>query len=332
MISAAANANIALIKYWGRRDEELVLPNNNSISFTMDEQLQTITTVEFDQKLSRYELHLDGKPANEKETTRVVRFLEIVRAMAKTRSYAKVVSKNSFPKAAGLASSASGFAALAAAASKAAGLELTESQLSALARRGSGSAARSIAGGAVEWLSGKKKDGSDCYAVQISPTEKWTDLRNVIAITNSHEKKVGSSDGMKITTETSSLYKARLKSVEQRLETVRQAIKENNFEKMATAIMQESNNMHAIMLDSWPPIVYLNKTSFEIMENVLELNASYGKPVAAYTFDAGPNAHVYTTSKYEDEIRSALREVQGIEKIMTCKVGNGIRYHKQHLI
>jgi diphosphomevalonate decarboxylase len=125
---------------------------------------------------------------------------------------------------------------------------------------------------------------------------------------------------------------ARLATVGKRLEIVSGAIKEGNFEKMAQTIMQESNNMHAVMLDSWPPLVYLNRYSFEIIEKVLELNASYGKSVAAYTFDAGPNAHIYTTSKYENEVKKLVQSVSGVEKMRVCKVGEGLRYSNNHLI
>jgi len=330
-VTAIANSNIAIIKYWGMRDERAVLPTNSSISFTMDDRLQTTTSVEFDESLKKDEMLLDGQPASEKECTRVTEFLEIVRASAKNAGFARIVSNNSFPKAAGLASSASGFAALAAAASKAAGLELSEEQLSALARRGSGSASRSIFGGAVEWQAGKKKDGSDCHGEQLSPPERWRELRNVIAITSSREKRISSMEAMKRTVKTSKLFHARLKGVEERLALVRKAIAENDFEGMAPATMQESDSMHAVMLDSWPPVVYLNEISLHIMRKVVELNELHGRPVAAYTFDAGPNAHVFTTSKHEDDVKKALGEVWGIEKIMTCWIGNGIRYSRKHL-
>ena len=329
--TATTNANIALIKYWGRRNDELVLPTNNSISFTMDDQLKTITTVEFDEKLKEDQLFIDEEVAKKKEVERASKFLDVVRQMAKINTRAKVHSQNSFPRSAGLASSASAFAALAVAASNAAGLKLDQKQLSMLARRGSGSASRSIHGGAVEWIAGSKEDGSDCFAKQLSSEGKWTHLRNVIAITNSHEKKVGSADGMKQTIKSSPLYKARLASVEERLKIVRNAIETVDFESMASAIMQESNNMHATMMDSWPPIVYLNSTSFEIIEKVLELNSRYGKNVAAYTFDAGPNAHIYTTAKYEKEIFEMLQGMNGVEKVMIAKVGEGAKTLNKHL-
>lgn len=331
--TAAANANIAIIKYWGRRDDRLRIPTNDSISFTMDDQLESITTVEFDHSLKRDMLVLDGRPATAKELARVSGFLDIVRHMMERPAHAKVVSKNNFPRAAGLASSASGFAALAAASARATGIRMDLKALSALARLGSGSAARSIYGGAVEWRAGKRKDGSDCHAVQLSPPERWKDLRNVIAITSSTEKRISSTDAMARTVKTSEMFTCRLASVEKRLRVVRKAIAGHDFEGMAQTIMQESDSMHAAMLDSWPPITYLNGTSLEIMRKVVELNQSYGRPVAAYTFDAGPNAHIYTTAKHESEVRKILAGMKGngIEKIMDCRVGQGIRYPDSHL-
>ncbi|MDD5337018.1 MAG: diphosphomevalonate decarboxylase [Candidatus ainarchaeum sp.] len=329
--TALANSNIALIKYWGRRDDELVLPANSSISFTMDEQLSTKTTVEFANGLASDDVYLDGRKATEKEYARVVSFLDLVRAKAGVKLKAKVVSQNTFPKSAGLASSASGFAALAAAASKALGLGLDGKGLSMLARRGSGSASRSIFGGCVEWHAGKKKDGSDCYAEQISPPSKWKDLRNIIALSSMEEKHIGSAAGMGITAKTSSLYAARLKSVGKRLVEMRKAVRKRNFEAMAPIIMRDSDSMHATMLDSWPPIVYLNETSFRIMREVLALNQSKGKYAAAYTFDAGPNAHIYTTAKYAEEIKRMLAELPGVMKIIECKIGEGIRFSEEHL-
>jgi diphosphomevalonate decarboxylase len=329
--TAFANSNIAIIKYWGRRDRKLGLPSNSSLSFTMDSQLSTCTTTEFSPSLAQDTLILDGRPANVKETARVGDFLDIVRRMAGLKLRARVVSNNTFPKSAGLASSASGFAALAGAASRAAGLNLNQRELSILARLGSGSASRSILGGCVEWKAGKNKDGSDSYAVQLSPPGKWKDLRNVIAISSMEEKKVGSAEGMQMTAKTSSLFPARLKAVEKRLSEMRSAVKAHDFEKMAPLIMQESDSMHACMLDSWPPIVYLNETSFRVMRCVLELNESLGKFAAAYTFDAGPNAHVYTTAKYASEIRKMLGEMPGVMKVIECRVGEGVIFPEKHL-
>src|SRR3989338_761314 len=325
--TAIANSNIAIIKYWGKRDERLILPTNNSISFTMDEQLSTTTTVEFDSALKRDEAILDGKIADEKEYERVSNFLNVVRARAKIKLFAKVVSNNTFPKAAGLASSASGFAALAAAASKAVGLDYSMKDISILARLGSGSATRSVYGGAVEWQKGSASDGNDSYAVQLSPASNWKHLRNIIAIVDAEKKKVSSRAGMAETVKTSKRFSSRLEAVGKRLEIVRSAIKDNNFESMADIIMEDSDDMHACMADTIPPIVYMDETSNKIKKAVRALNES--EKIAAYTFDAGPNANIYTTNP--NEVKSMLKEINGIKKIIECKIGEGIRFSEKHL-
>ena len=130
---------------------------------------------------------------------------------------------------------------------------------------------------------------------------------------------------------TSALFQSRLKTMDARLKTVRAAIKRNTFEDAVIPIMQDSDNMHAVMLDCWPPVRYLTDTSFEIMEKVLELNESHGKPVAAYTFDAGPNAHVYTTEKYAHEVERMLKYTDGVLRTLNCKIGKGIRFVNEDL-
>ncbi|MEW6528481.1 MAG: diphosphomevalonate decarboxylase [Candidatus Micrarchaeota archaeon] len=328
--TATANANIALIKYWGKRDEKLILPTNSSLSFTMDEQLSTKTTVEFSNEFNNDEFYLNGQKATDKETARIIEFLDLIRARAKTSLKAKVISQNTFPKSAGLASSASAFAALAGAASKAAGIELSTRELSIIARRGSGSAIRSIYGGAVKWEMGKKKDGSDSIAVQLVNKEHWPEIRNVIGIMTKEEKKVSSRAGMAETIKTSSLYKVRLKSVRKRLKIAETAILKKDFHALAEIIMRESNNMHAVMFDSWPPIMYLNNASKGIIESTINFNLEKGKNAIAYTFDAGPNPHLYTTVEYVNDAKALLKE-NGISEIIVCKVGDGLQFSKNHL-
>lgn len=330
--TAIANSNIAIVKYWGKRNYELNLPTNDSISFTMDDQLQTKTTVEFDKKLKTDEFVLDGKVATKKECARVRTFLDIVRKMARIKESARVVSNNSFPKSAGLASSASGFAALAGAASKAAELDLSMKSLSILARCGSGSASRSIFGGAVEWFAGINRDGSDSYARQLSPPEKWKDLRNIIAIVSEEEKKVSSIEGMRLL-KTSKRFKQRLIDVEKRLEIVRATVRNCDFSVMPRVIMEDSDDMHAVMADCTPSVVYMNEISHEIRNKVIEFNEKNGfsNPLAAYTFDAGPNAHVYTTTKYSKEIEKMLKEIDGVKRVLVCGIGKGIGFSNAHL-
>lgn len=320
-----ATPNIAVVKYWGKRDNALNLPDNGSVSVTMDESLRTVTSVEFDPSLREDILILNGKPALQGETERASRVLNAIRKEAGIRTKARVSSKNNFPTAAGIASSASGFAALACAASDAAGLRATGKQLSMFARLGSGSACRSVLGGFVEWKMGVKKDGSDSYAVQIAPASHWGGLRNVIAITNPERKKIGSASGMEITAKTSKLYPERVRLNPKIIGMMKRAIMARNLENFLTLTMRESSHMHAVMLDSFPPIIYLNDISRKIMRAVLEYNESRGEVCAGYTFDAGPNAHVYTTAKCENEVRKLLSGVEGVQKIIVCAPGNGPR-------
>jgi diphosphomevalonate decarboxylase len=315
--------NIAVIKYWGKRDYDLNLPANGNISVTMDGQLRTTTTVRFDSKMKSDKLFLNGKQAKPNETARVSKVLDIVRKRARITTCALIVSKNNFPTAAGIASSASGFAALALAACCAAGLKLSMREISVIARIGSGSASRSVYGGFVEWKMGERKDGRDSYAVPIAPASHWRELRNVVAIVDAGRKKVGSEDGMKITAKTSKLYPLQLKGKERRLALMRRAIKEKNMPLFASVAMEDSDLMHACMKDSKPSIVYLNSTSQKIKEAVRAFCAKKGSIVAGYTFDAGPNAHIYTTAKYANGIARMLRKVKGVKKIMVCRPGDG---------
>jgi len=320
-----ATPNIAVVKYWGKRDSELNLPYNGSVSVTMDETVSTRTTAQFIPSISHDELFLNGKRARQDETSRASRVLDAVRQSAGLRLRARVYSENNFPTAAGIASSASGFAALACAAADAAGMRASSRQLSCFARMGSGSACRSVLGGFVEWKMGRKADGSDSYAVQIAPASHWRHLRNVIAITDAGRKLIGSDTGMQLTVSGSALYKERLRKMPSLIRGMKSAILSRDLPAFLSLSMKESSNMHAVMLDSSPPIIYLNDISREIMRAVHSFNESQGGTVAGYTFDAGPNAHVYTTEKHAKKIARMLLETKGVKKTLICRPGEGPR-------
>ncbi|MDD5022636.1 MAG: diphosphomevalonate decarboxylase [Candidatus ainarchaeum sp.] len=330
--TALANSNIAIIKYWGNSNDELIIPSNNSISFTMDDKLQTKTTVILDEEFTIDELWINDQKATAKETERVASIIELVRIKAKSKLKAKIFSENSFPKGAGLASSASSFAALSGATCKAYSLGLNKKELSKIARMGSGSASRSIFGGAVEWIKGIRKDGEDCYAQEIAPKEKFKELRNIVAILERKEKKIGSREGMKITTSTSKNFENRLIEVEKRLKIAREAILDFDFEKLAPVIMEDSDSMHKVMKESNPSLIYMNDISHKIRKEIIELNKSSEKYLGAYTFDAGPNAHIYTLSKNTSKIKSILNEIEGVQEIIECGIGDGIRFSDSHLM
>ncbi|MEW6403047.1 MAG: diphosphomevalonate decarboxylase, partial [Chloroflexota bacterium] len=245
--------------------------------------------------------------------------LDLVREMAKLDSKAEVMSENNFPAGAGIASSAAAFAALAVAASKAAGLDLTEAQLSRLARRGSGSASRSIPGGFVEWQMGTGDD--DCVAVSIAPSDHW-DLTDCVAIVNASHKKTGSTEGHALAW-TSPLQAGRVEDAPRRLDICRDAILRCDFEALANIIELDSDMMHAVMMTSNPPLMYWHSATVEVFHAVREWR-SRGLP-AAYTVDAGANVHVICLSAQAAEVEQRLREIPGVSSVLVAKVGGPAR-------
>jgi len=309
--TAVAHANIALAKYWGKADEVRNLPAVPSLSLTLD-ALRTRTSVEFDAALAEDEVVLDGRPTREGEKRRVVRMLDAVRARAGIAIQARVVSENSFPTAAGLASSASGFAALGLAASSAAGLDLSHDDVSAMARAASVSAARSLYGGYVE-LPARAE-----HATPLVPGSHFP-LHMVVALTRAGEKAVGSTEGMLRTARTSPYYAAWVEQAEASSATVRRAIVDRDFAALGPAIEMSALRMHASMFAAEPPIVYFSPFTVAVMERVRELRAS-GVP-AFFTMDAGPHVKVVTLPEHADEVASALRAVAGTLDVIRCAPG-----------
>ena len=328
--TAIGTSNIAFIKYWGKLDERINTPRNSSISMTLDETVSTKTSVVFSGKLKRDKLFINGKEedltggSNEKSKF-IKEMLDYARSMGHTDRNALVVSENSFPSSSGLASSASGGATLVFALSEALDLGLSREQMSVMARRISGSACRSVYGGIVRWNKGRRADGSDSIAEQIVDEKYWPQLRDIIAIVDASVKKVPSSAGHALTVRTSQLYIERPLFAERGTQVVAEAVVARDFQRMAEAIMWDSNNMHATMLDSWPPIMYLTDASRDIIYGVHELNAKKGKYVAAYTFDAGANAHLITTDAYRNDVMKMLKSMPGVKSTIEAKAGSGPR-------
>lgn len=322
---ARAHANIALIKYWGKRDEQLNIPAVGSISLTLN-ALWTETEVIFDPKRSQDELVLNNRQATPDELRRTSRFLDLIRAIKKTTLKARVHSVNNFPTAAGLASSASGFAALTVAASEALGLKFSPKEWSVLARQGSGSAARSIFGGLVEMHTGQLPDGSDAFAEPLAPPDYW-DLRLLIGITSARPKKIGSTEGMNRSRETSPYYRAWIESQSADLQEMREAIRQKDFQKLGELSEHSCLKMHALALSSRPGILYWNAITIDAMHAVRELRS---KGVAAYfTIDAGPQIKVLCLPENEVRVRDMLRSINGIERIVVNKPGNGVQILEQ---
>jgi diphosphomevalonate decarboxylase len=324
--TAHAGTNIALVKYWGKRDAPLNLPAAGSLSLTLKE-LGTRTTVRFDPSLGAEDrVRMNGREADAKSRERVVRFLDLVRAEANLTARADVVTENSVPTAAGLASSASGFAALALAASRAAGLSLTPAQLSALARRGSGSAARSIFGGFVEMHPGVLVDGSDAIAVALPEGDGWP-LRLVVAVTAEGEKSIGSTAAMERTERTSPFYAAWVDSVPRDLVDARLAIAERDLERLGRVAERNAVRMHASAMAADPPILYWNAVTWSAMQTVRDLRA---RGTAAYfTIDAGPHVKVLCLADDVPVITRALDETPGVLRTLVTSPGPGARVSQE---
>ncbi len=314
--SAIAHPNIAFIKYWGNKDQSLRLPYNNSLSMNLS-GLETRTSVHFDPYFKMDSLILGGAEVFGRALVRVSDFLDLVRDMAGKQLYAEVKSENSFPTGAGIASSASAFAALALAASSAIGLKLSEAELSRLARRGSGSACRSVPSGFVEWEAGT--EDADSYAFSIAPADHW-DLVDLVCVVESGHKNIGSTGGHALA-DTSPLQKLRLQHAQERVDQCRKAILDRDFESFAAVVEEDSNLMHAVMHTSQPPLVYWLPETEVILWNVIHWRRQ-GVPVCS-TVDAGPNVHVLTLSTEVDWVEKQLSQLPGIQTILKASPGPG---------
>jgi diphosphomevalonate decarboxylase len=322
--TAVACANIALIKYWGNRDAALRLPANGSISMNL-EGLFTRTTVTWDEKqvMSKDDiLTINGISITGKALQRVSDFLDLVRNMAGMGWRAEVVSENNFPAGAGIASSASAFAALSLAASVAAGLDLEPAALSRLARRGSGSACRSIPGGFVEWQAGAGNE--DSFAFSIAPPEHW-ELADCIAVVSAEQKPTGSTEGHS-RAGTSPLQDGRVADAPRRLDLCRRALLSRDFEALAGIIELDSNLMHAVMMTSSPPLFYWKESTLTVMRLVREWRLG-GLPVC-YSIDAGPNVHVITEGVAAGRVADLLGAVPGVQKVLVALAGEPARLVK----
>lgn len=323
VFTAQGSPNIAFIKYWGKKDEKLILPCNSSLSMTLSaDAVNTTTSVLFSQRLKEDKLYIDGEKqdVNEKEIRERLWILDKLRKDAGSDAKFLVVSQNNFPAASGLASSASGIATLVYVLNLALELNLSPKELSIIARQGSGSACRSIFGGIVVWHKGSRKDGKDSYAEQLFDARYWPEVIDMIAIVSESRKKVSSRAGMRQTVETNPLFASRYESAENRMKRTINAFKERDFNTLAECIMADSNEFHALALSTRPPIRYLDATSYEIMDAVEELNRKEGKNIAGYTFDAGPNAHIITLKEHQNKVLSILKPLQENKKIIGMRI------------
>jgi diphosphomevalonate decarboxylase len=317
---ARARANIALAKYWGKSDVELNLPAVPSISVTLD-PLITETTVELRASLKQDEFVLNGEAALGPELKRASELLDRVRALAGTKLRAHVESKNHFPTASGLASSASGFAALAAAARKAAGLPFDAGATSALARQSSASAARSVLGGFVELPAGKPGDAGLC-AHSVAPADHWA-LCIVVAVTSEGRKSVGSTDGMTHTKLTSPYYEPWVSAAPRLADEVRAGLLARDFARVGRAMEQSTLAMHACALAADPGLLYFQPATLAAFAKVRELRADGVAQVYA-TMDAGPHVKVLCHAADAAAVSRALAGVPGVLRTLLAAPGGGV--------
>jgi diphosphomevalonate decarboxylase len=322
-VTARAGTNIALVKYWGKRDAALNLPAAGSLSLTLA-NLGSETTVRFAADAAdaegRDRVLLSGKPADEKFAGRVRKFLDLVRQRAGIGLRAEVATENTVPTAAGLASSAAGFAALALAASRAAGLHLSSAELSELSRRGSGSAARSIFGGFVEMSAGTRADGSDAIAAALLDDKAW-DVRLCVAITATGEKAIGSTAAMEQTARTSPYYAAWLAAVPADLDGARAAITARDLPRLGPIAERSALRMHACAMAADPHILYWNPATLAAIATVKKLRS---EGVAAYfTIDAGPHVKVLCVASDAPKVHAALAATPAVMRVLILAPGPG---------
>ena len=327
--TAVAHPNIALVKYWGKRDERLVLPHQSSLSLTLA-PLSVTTTVDFTGDSD--DVEINGKLAAGAELSRVVGLLELVRKDARRELKVKlgsahVLSRGDFPAAAGLASSAAAFAALSVAARTAAGFEPDTKAESRLARRGSGSACRSIEGGFVRWNRGRRADGRDSFAEQVFSETHWPDLRLLVAMVSREEKAVKSRDGMRSTVATSPYYAAWAKDAEAEVAHILRFIKRRDLEGVGTIAERNAWRMHATALAADPPLCYLKPETLKVIQAVAEERKS-GVGIW-FTLDAGPNPVLLTTAKDEARAVEVVRSC-GAAEVVRCFPGGGVELVSHH--
>ena len=315
-VTARACANIALVKYWGKRDAALNLPAAGSLSLTLA-ALATQTTVTFDAALAADQLELDGFPARAGDLARATEFLDLVRAAAGIATRARVTSRNEFPTASGLASSASGYAALAVAATRAAGLTLAERELSILARRGSGSAARSLFGGFVRMHAGDTTESA--YAEPLaSPLADR--VRMVIAVVGGGTPKThGSRDAMEHTAATSPYYASWLGVVARDLEGALAAVATGDLEALGAIAEANALAMHATAMTARPAVMYWQPATIAVHSEVRGLRAC---GVAAWaTMDAGPHVKILTTEEDAPTIAMRIKDIEGVTAVTISAPG-----------
>lgn len=316
--TARACANVALVKYWGKRDPELNLPATGSISLTLAELTATATVARAGAGEPRF--RQDGRVVEGTPARRMEEFLDLVATrFGEDPLSVRVVAD--FPVAAGLASSAAIFAATAAAGAAACGGRIDLVDLSALARRGSGSAARSVFGGFVEWSRGDRDDGADSVATPLQGVGEW-DVAMAVAVVNEGKKDVGSRDAMEHVARTSPLYPGWLAAQEDDLSAMRVAIARRDLERAGTIAEENCLRMHATAIAARPPVLYWAPPTLEVIALVRRMR---GEGLRGwFTMDAGPQVKVLCAGADLDAVASRLAEIPGVSRVIRARPGPGV--------
>jgi len=313
--TARAHANIAVAKYWGKRNAALNLPFVDSVAFNVD-ALTTETTAAWVSQGEQDTLTINDCPVPPHRMTRMVRILDEIRRLRGWSKRCVLRSHNTFPYASGLASSASGSAACALAAATAAGLDLTQKQLSCLARLGSGSAARSIPPGWTRWYAGQTDDGSDSYAVSIAQPEHWPLHVFVVQVSNT-PKTVSSSDGMRLS-QSSPFWKAYLEAASHAADHAQNVILNRDFRALTEIMHESAMQLHALTMSCKPPLCYFAPQSIEVLQYALRQCQSV--PVCC-TLDAGANVVVLCEASAASLVKNDITAM-GLPFIQT-RIGEG---------
>jgi len=304
-----------VIKYWGKRDEDLILPINSSLSGTLNQaDMKTTTTIVASKRFSEDRIWLNGKEESISNKRLQCVLKEVRRRSTATKEITKeelsqykvhIVSVNNFPTAAGLASSASGYCCLVFALAQ---IYNVTGDVSTIARMGSGSACRSLYGGWVSWDMGSLPDGSDSKARQVATESHWDEMRVLVLVVNDKKKETSSTAGMQQSVETSKLIKNRAENVVPvRMQEMESAILKRDFQIFAKLTMDDSDDFHAVFADTNPAIFYMNETSRNVVQLVHNYNEHVGKLSASYTFDAGPNPVIYLLKEHVVPVLALIR-------------------------
>jgi len=316
--TAIAHPNIAFVKYWGKKDEELRIPLNNSISMNLG-NLWTKTTLEFNDDFDSDTITINKEVAEGTAKKRVVKHLDRFRNLANVDLKCKVVSENNFPMSSGIASSASGFAALTIASGAALNLNLSERELSIMARLGSGSASRSVPNGFTEWLTGTCND--DSYSVSIANSE-YFEIYDLIIMVKKEKKEISSTAGMQ---KFNPYFYARLAEVNENLNFVRRGIIEKNLEMLGTYAEKDCISMHTVMMNSG--LFYWEPETLKIIKEVWNLR---NKGLKCYfTIDAGPNVHILCLPENKERIKEKFKDLNF--EILESKPGGKARVINESL-